>query len=151
MIFFVAYLGVLAGDCLSFSMGRKYGRAVLSRRIFKNVLSPAKLSSFERRFNKFEIPFMMFAGRLMSGVFLVAGIIGVSPPRFLMADAISALMGIIIWFAIGYAGGSSLAVIRTGIIRIEHVAAFLLIILAVVLLLYVHFRTRRHGEMKPRR
>ncbi|MDA8162858.1 MAG: hypothetical protein M0022_08175 [Desulfobacteraceae bacterium] len=93
---------------------------------------------------------MMIAGRLISGVFLVAGIIGIHRQKFLVVDAISAFLGIIIWFGIGYAGGSSFAVIRTCIIKIEHVAALMLIILAVVSLLYVHFRSRRHGEVKTR-
>ncbi|MDA8174010.1 MAG: VTT domain-containing protein [Nitrospiraceae bacterium] len=148
IMFFVVYLGVLTGDFLSFYIGRKYGRSILSSRRFKKILSPAKISTFERKFDKFEIPFMLLAGRLISGVFLVAGIIGISRQKFLIVDAISAFVAIIIWLGIGYVGGSSFRVIRTGIVRIEHVAALLLIILTIALVLYVYFRTRGHGDMK---
>jgi membrane protein DedA with SNARE-associated domain len=149
LIFFVVYSGVLTGDFFSYYIGKKYGRrAVVDSKRLKKILSPEKLSSFENRFNKFEIPFMLVAGRLISGVFLVAGIIGISRQRFLIVDSVSAFLAIIIWLAIGYAGGKSFDVIRTGIIRIEHMAALLLIMLVVVLLLYVYFRSRGRGEME---
>ncbi|MDA8085270.1 MAG: DedA family protein [Nitrospiraceae bacterium] len=141
-IILAAYSGVLTGDFLSFYMGRKYGRSILSSSRFKKILPPAKLAAFESRFNRFEVPFMMLAGRLISGVFLVAGITGVPRQRFLAADAISAFVAVIIWFAIGYAGGSSFTVIRAGIVKIEHVAVLLSLIFAVAILLYVHFRSR---------
>jgi membrane protein DedA with SNARE-associated domain len=112
-------------------------------------LSPEKLTDLESKFNKIGIPFILIVGRLVSGTFLVAGIMGMSFIKFLVVDVISALIAIIIWFGIGYLGGYSLEVMKSGITRIGHIAALLFTVLTVVSLLFIHIRSKRQGRMKP--
>jgi membrane protein DedA with SNARE-associated domain len=146
---FAVFSGVLTGDFLSYYIGRKYGRHVITSKRFKKILSPEKLTDLESKFNKIGIPFVLIVGRLISGTFLVAGIMGMSFIKFLVVDVISALIAIIIWFGIGYLGGYSLEVIKSGITRTGHIAALLFTVLTVISLLYIHLRSRKQGRMKP--
>ena len=69
-----------------------------------------------------------------------------TPIKFLVADAISALFTIGIWGGDGYLGGNSLQVIKRDITRIEHIAIIVLVVLFVCWIVYVYFKGNKKFE-----
>ena len=47
-----AYSGILIGDLIAYSIGRKYGRMVVTHKRFQWIISTAQLSRLENKFNK---------------------------------------------------------------------------------------------------
>jgi membrane protein DedA with SNARE-associated domain len=139
----VAYSGVLTGDFVSYYMGRKYGRAIVENRMFHKIVSPERLLILEKKFNRWGIPFVFIGGRLIGGIFLVAGIMRMPLLKFLIVDSISSLLTVAIWTAIGYAGGHSLDVIKEDISKVEHIVIFLVVLLIAVFILFRSYTDRR--------
>lgn len=134
----LAYLGVIIVDYLFYSIGRRYGRGIVTTRMFHKVLSPQRLALLEERFNRWGTFFILVGGRLIGEVFLVAGILKMPRHRFLIADAFSSLLSIAVWIGLGYLGGSPLETVRKDMARIEHVSLLLIIISAAAYLLFRH-------------
>lgn len=138
----IAYSGVLTGDILFYSIGKKYGRMIVTHKMFRKIISSERLSLLEDKFNKWGILFILIGGRLIGEIFLVAGIMRMPLSKLLIIDAISSLVSIGLWGGIGYVGGHSLQVIKKDITRVEHVAVLLIIILLVIYLLLRYFKIR---------
>jgi membrane protein DedA with SNARE-associated domain len=100
----VVYPTLLLTDLVLYGLGRRYGRKVIEHRRFKKVLSAEKLRKIEDKFGKWGI-WLILMGRqlpvLRAQVSLVSGIMGMRFTRFLMADAVSALITIAILGGMG--------------------------------------------------
>jgi membrane protein DedA with SNARE-associated domain len=123
----IAYSGVLIGDFLFYSFGRKYGRMIITHRMFRKILSPTRLEMLEDKFNKWGILFIFIGGRLIGEIFLVAGILKMPRWKFILIDALSSLLTVVIWIGLGYLGGHTLQIIREDIARIEHILIYFLV------------------------
>lgn len=101
------YAGILLSDFLIYSFGRKYGRRIVTHKIFLKILSPEKLVQLERGFIR-SGPLIILFGRqffwLRAKVFLVAGIMKMPVKKFLFMDAIAALFTIGVIVTLGYTG-----------------------------------------------
>jgi membrane protein DedA with SNARE-associated domain len=97
----------------------------------------------EARFNKRGILFILIGGRLISGIFIVAGILKMPFSKLMAVDAVSSLFAVAIWVGIGYIGGNSLQVIKKDITRIEHIGILFVIILLAIYLMYRYFKSQR--------
>ncbi len=138
----ITYSGVLIGDSLFYYIGRKYGRMIVTHEKFRKIISTERLSDLENKFNKWGTLFILIGGRLIGEVFLVAGIMKMPLPKFLIIDAISSLITVGLWGSIGYAGGHSFQLIKKDISRIEHMITFIIIILLVIYLFLRYFKSR---------
>ena len=125
--FVIAYSGVLIGDFLFYSFGRKYGRMIITHRMFRKILSPKRLEMLADKFNKWGILFIFIGGRLIGEIFLVAGILKMPRWKFIIIDALSSLFTVVIWIGLGYVGGHTLQIIREDIARIEHILLYFFI------------------------
>jgi membrane protein DedA with SNARE-associated domain len=140
---FIVFSGILIGDLLSYYFGKKYGRSIVTHKRFHKILSPERLSMLEDSFNERGILFILIGGRLISGIFIVAGILKMPFSKLMVIDAISSLFAVTIWVGIGYVGGHSLQVIMNDITRIEHIGILSVIILLAIYLMYRYFKSRR--------
>jgi membrane protein DedA with SNARE-associated domain len=129
--FVIAYSGVLIGDFLFYSFGRKYGRMIITHRMFRKILSPKRLDMLADKFNKWGILFVFIGGRLIGEIFLVAGILKMPRLKFIIIDALSSLFTVAIWIGLGYVGGHTLQIIREDVARIEHILIYFLISIAI--------------------
>ena len=127
----IAYSGVLIGDFLFYSFGRKYGRMIITHRLFRRILYPKRLEMLADKFNKWGILFIFIGGRLIGEIFLVAGILKMPRWKFILIDALSSLFTVVIWIGLGYVGGHTLQIIREDIARIEHILIYFLISIAI--------------------
>jgi membrane protein DedA with SNARE-associated domain len=145
--FVIAYSGVLIGDFLYYSFGRKYGRRVVKHRVFRKILSPQRLELLENKFNKWGILFILIGGRLIGEIFLVAGILRMPRLKFLAIDALSSLLTVAIWIGLGYTGGHILKIIKKDIARIEHILVFFIVSLVIYMLLRHIFWSGRYKKI----
>ncbi len=143
---FVVYTGILIADYILYIVGKKYGRMIVTHKRFHKILSSERLSMLEDKFKKRGILFILIGRHLVglrAQIFLVAGVMRMSPVKFLITDAFSSLFTIAIMVGVGYLGGNSLDIIRKDITRVEHVVILLIIILLTIYLLYRFFRIKR--------
>lgn len=140
------YAGLLLGDAIIYSFGRRYGRRVVTHRRFHSLISPKRLDQLEGTFKRRGVLFILF-GRHIIGlraqIFLAAGVMRMPPLKFLLADAVSALFTITLMAGAGYMGGSSLQAIRKDVVRTEHVAAVAAGIVLLGYLVYRYIKMRR--------
>jgi membrane protein DedA with SNARE-associated domain len=142
----VVYAGLLAADFSLYLVGMKYGRMIVSHRRFHKIISPARLSMLEDKFNKRGILFILFGRQLIglrAQIFLAAGVMRMSAIKFLITDAISFQFTIALMVGAGYVGGRNLQVIKKHITRIEHIGILLIIILFSGYLFLRYLRYRR--------
>lgn len=102
----VCIVGVILGDCVLYLIGRIWGPSIVERPfIKKHILPPERLTKIEENFRNYGIRILLFA-RLTPGIrapiFLTAGIVKLSLPRFLIADGIYAIPGVSLLFYLGF-------------------------------------------------
>ena len=144
--FLTVYLGLLGTDYFLYWVGKKYGRRVVEHKRFCKIMSPQKLSNLEKKFNKWGI-WVVFFGRHLLGlraqIFIGAGVMRMSAIKFLMADGTSALFTITLMGGIGYLGGNSIQVLKKDIMRIEHMAIGVLVILIAGGTIFWYFKSSK--------
>lgn len=101
----VCLVGVLIGDVILFSIGRKFGYSVLSWPIFKRVFSQKRIDkAFERARKRAKI--ICFIARFMPGlracIYLSCGIVGVPFRVFILQDSLAALLSVPFFVWIGF-------------------------------------------------
>lgn len=104
-LFATCYLGVVTGDIIIFIIGRRWGSALFSSPWFKRKLSPRRLKRFKQglernRFFTIVLARHLFYLRMVT--FIACGAVKMSYTRFIIADAIAALVSVPLMMAIGY-------------------------------------------------
>ncbi len=138
--FLVIYMGLLIADFFLYSVGKQYGRRVVEHRRFHRLMSPEKLLILEEKFKKRGI-LLIFIGRHLIGlraqIFIVSGIMKMSSIKFLIADAVTALVTITLMGGIGYFAGNRIQVVKENMAKIEYVV---IIVFAMSLASWIAFR-----------
>ena len=141
----VVYCGLLLTDFSLYWIGKKYGRKVIEHKRFHRILPAERLLALEEKFKKWGI-YVVLVGRHFLGiraqVFLAAGVMRMSALKFVMADAASAILTIILMVGIGFLGGNSIQILQKDVKRVEHVGILILAILLTGWVLYKYFRNR---------
>jgi membrane protein DedA with SNARE-associated domain len=151
--FLVIYPGLLMTDFLLYWVGKKYGRMVVEHKRFRRMISSDRLLRLEEKFKKRDV-WVILVGRhllvLRAQIFLVAGVMRMSAAKFLAADAATALLTIALMGGIGYAGGSSIQILKKDLMRIEHVSIVVIAILIAGWLVFKYFKDKKkvEGERK---
>lgn len=101
----VCFIGVLIGDVILFSVGRKFGYSVLSWPVFKRVFSQKRINkAFERARKRAKI--ICFSARFMPGlracIYLSCGIVGVPFRVFILQDSLAALLSVPFFVWVGF-------------------------------------------------
>lgn len=142
----VVYAGVMISDFIIYSLGKKYGRAVITHRRFKNLLPPEKLHSLESRFRKYGV-LSIVIGRQIIGVraqtLLVAGVLDMPLRTFLMTDAFASSVTVMLMTTLGYTGTQRL--IKDHAISINGICLLMVPVLlaALIFCLIKRHRSRR--------
>ncbi|HET6515101.1 MAG TPA: DedA family protein [Thermodesulfovibrionales bacterium] len=141
----VVYVGVVLSDLFLYFVGRKYGRMIVTHKRFRKIISRQKLSLLEQKFNRWGV-LVVLAGRHLVGlraqIFLVAGVMRMSPLKFLASDGLSASFTVAFMVGAGYVAGNSFQIIKKDITRIGHVAIFLAVISLALYLVFKYVRSR---------
>jgi len=108
----MVFAGVLISDIMIFSLGRHYGRRIVTHKWFGSIISEKRLILIESRFNTYG-PWVILIGRQLFGiraqVLIMAGIMRMPFLRYLLSDALAALVTMGIMITAGYTGGKAFA------------------------------------------
>ena len=140
------YALLVAIDFGIFWAGRKYGRAIVTHRQFRRIISPERLAALEQKARKWGV-LLIFFGRHVAGfriqLVIAAGVFRMPPLRFLIADAVTIPVTMAVMVGLGYVGSNSLRIVQKDISRVEHLAVLVAISGLVVYLFVRAFRLRK--------
>jgi len=142
----IIYPTLLMTDFLLYWIGKRYGRRVVEHKIFHRILSLNRLLKLEEKFQKWGI-WVVFFGRPLLGVraqiFLVAGVMRMPARKFLLADALSALITMAIMIGIGYFGGSQIQLLKEDLARMNRMIMFSVVLIFLGWSLFRYFRRKK--------
>jgi membrane protein DedA with SNARE-associated domain len=149
----VAWLGIIGGDCMLYSFGRRYGLNVTRVPWVGKHFTQERILKAEELFDRWGI-WVVGVGRMFAGVrgamVVAAGAIRFNFFKFLIADGIAAIFSGGLFVALGYWAGLKLGTIeemRRKISGIEHYILAGLIVCA--LCLYLYLRSRKRAQKPP--
>jgi membrane protein DedA with SNARE-associated domain len=101
----VCIAGVVLSDIILYFGGRIFGDHLLEHRWLARILPKHRRERTEQNFHRYGVGILIL-GRLVPGIrsplFLTAGTMRLPLPRFLMADAIGAVVGNSLFFFLGF-------------------------------------------------
>jgi membrane protein DedA with SNARE-associated domain len=140
----VCILGVLVADLGLYGLGHRFGERLLQHRWVARYVRPRTRRRIETNFHEYGIMILVF-GRLVPGIraplFLTAGTIHLPVSRFLIADALGAILGNSLFFFLGFWLGSSFMSLLE---RVEKLRPILFFSLAVAIITFVLLKFFRH-------
>jgi membrane-associated protein len=104
----LSYVGVITGDLLLFRIGRSLGSRALTKPWVRRALSPRRVEWVIRHFDRYgalTIVIARFCIGLRAVTFLSAGVSGMRPYKFFLADAGAALISVPLVTWAGYRFG----------------------------------------------
>jgi membrane protein DedA with SNARE-associated domain len=140
----VCILAVLIADLGLYALGRRYGDRLLQNRWVARFVRPRTRKRIETNFHEYGLSILLF-GRLVPGIraplFLTAGTIHLPLSRFLIADALGAVLGNTLFFFLGFWLGSGVVELLK---RVEHLGPILFLCFAVAVVTFVIREFIRH-------
>jgi len=116
------YMGVILGDALIYHWGKKLGPKAYEHRHVRKVISPERAEKLRTHFARHGF-WTVVVGRhtpgLRAPIFFLAGASGVSFPKFLLADLLSAAVTVPLVVMLGYLFGEHLDDIRRLLHRVH--------------------------------
>jgi membrane protein DedA with SNARE-associated domain len=111
----VAYFGVIIGDGVMFTIGRRLGTKLLDHKKLHRIFSPARRARVENLFSKWGA-YAVFAGRFAAGVramvFMTAGAMKVRYSLFFVFDSLAAILSVPLFIWVGSKFGENLEAIK---------------------------------------
>ena len=138
-------VGILCADAVLYGVGRWWGPRLFEYRWVQTILSAERRQRIERRFTEHGIKILVlarFLPPLRTGVFLIAGASRFSFAKFLLADAIYAVVGVGLFFFFG-------AWLVELIKRSEHVLVYVAAVPLVLYGLFRYYRYLKTRELRP--
>ncbi len=144
LLIYVLMVGI---DVLFFYAGRKYGYEIVNHRNFRRIISRDRVERLEQTFQKWGVLFVVLGRQLVvlrTQLLIATGIFRMPPWKFLITDLITVPVTMAIMIGLGYAGASSLQIVRKDVSRIEHLTTVIVVAAVVAWLLYRALKTRFH-------
>jgi membrane protein DedA with SNARE-associated domain len=92
----VCFLGVLISDVLLYGIGRRWGPRLRNTRWAQRLIPPETWTKIEANYHRYGIKVLLLVRwmpAIRSPMFISAGLMKLSLPRFIIADAIAAIFG----------------------------------------------------------
>jgi membrane protein DedA with SNARE-associated domain len=152
----VCYTGIIAGDLIIYRIGWIAGPTILRKRWARRYFSVHRIRSLRGNLEKRTFLTIMVARHLFylrTATFLFCGAVRVSFIRFIVADAIAALITTPLMLGIGYVCGEHYREILSTVNEVKELFGLAVILIAGYLLLRSRSSSRaRHlsGQTSPR-
>jgi membrane protein DedA with SNARE-associated domain len=140
----LCFLGVFISDMMLYGIGRFWGPRILQRRWVQRMISPETWGRIEDNYHRYGIKALLMVRWLpaiRSPMFLSAGVMRLSFPRFAMADGVALVIGHTALFFFAYwLGDQSMEILQ----RVESVRPLIVIVVLTALATYLvlHFLKR---------
>jgi membrane protein DedA with SNARE-associated domain len=118
----VCLAGVLAGDVILYWSGHHWGERILQWHVVRLVLSREREEALKRRYRRHGVKILFLARHVLglrAAAFLTAGIAHVPFWRFLLVDAMAAVVSVSMAFGLGYIFTDQLTGALADVHRIE--------------------------------
>jgi membrane protein DedA with SNARE-associated domain len=138
----ILYIGVLTGDLIIYSFGRRFGDTVLQHPYVLRLLSAARQQKIERYFARYgnrTVFLVRHLAVLRAPTYLIAGAMKVPGWQFLLWDGLAALVSVPLMTSLGYFFADHIEALHHDLRRIEHWLGAL-VILTVVTYLLIRYR-----------
>ncbi|MGE0479280.1 MAG: DedA family protein [Phycisphaerae bacterium] len=143
-VLLVALCGIMSGDIILYSLGRRWGNDVINHKLVAWLLPPERFAVMKEKFHDHGT-WMCFFGRFFMGIraamCLTAGATHFPFWRFLAADMAGATLSIPLFVVLGYAFATSLPTLQV-YLRDVQVLALLAVAFAIGIV-YLVYRVRR--------
>jgi membrane protein DedA with SNARE-associated domain len=149
----VAWLGIIGGDCVLYSFGRRYGLNITKVPFIGKHVTRPRILSAEDLFARYGV-WVVGIGRMFAGIrgamVVAAGTIRYNFAKFVIADGLAAVVsgGLFVW--LGWLAGTklgSIAEMRQKIKGVEHWVIIGAVVLVGLIVLYVIWRRRKHQAL----
>ena len=147
--FLVTMVGVLVGDSLLFFLGKRLGMRIVKSKQPLKFLKPAKVRRTRAYFRKYGDKIVFFA-RFVAGfravAFFMAGAMHMRFRRFVLFDAMAAMLSVPMWigggYLLGYYFGDEIADALRKVKQFKHAVTLitLVVVIAVVWRVVVRYR-----------
>lgn len=131
----VGMIGVLTGDIILFTMGRRFGHHIVEHRLMRRLVNPSHLLTAERMFARHGVK-ILFIGRFLPGlrpmIFMAAGVLKVRPLVFVAVNGSAASISVPTLVILGAVFGGSLDTIKNDVRVATHTIAAVVIVLALI-------------------
>ncbi len=104
-IFIICYFGILIGDFVIYSAGRFFGPSLCRTKWFQKKIKKIGLKKVRSRLENRRLLTIFIARHLFwirTATFLICGLVRIKPIKFIIADAIAALISIPIMISLGF-------------------------------------------------
>ncbi len=147
----VGLFGVLCGDLILFSMGRRYGEHIVEHRWMRRVVTPARLARAEGIYARHGVK-IIFAARFMPGLrgvlFMTAGIFRVKPWKFLLIDGSAAVASVPLLVWLGARFGARIEQLAGDVRQAQMAAAGLLALAVAAWIAWEVYAVRRRKRIE---
>lgn len=149
----IGYVGVLAGDILPYFFGRKYGQKIINHPKLVRWIPQKRIEQIRRGFNRWGL-WMVFFARFLVGfrfpTFLLSGIMKLPFKKFLLIDALGALLSVPIFVGLGYLLGTHIDVIRHNVHKIQSWVTVVALVLIALFIFWRWLKSRKEADdIKP--
>ena len=148
----VAWLGIIGGDCVLYSFGRRYGLNITRVPFIGKHVTRERILRAEELFERWGI-WVVAIGRMFAGIrgamVVAAGATRFSFLKFVIADGLAALVSGGLFVVLGYWAGKKLGSISEMRAKIKDYEHWVFIALAVIVLGVIIYYWRRRTTHKP--
>jgi membrane protein DedA with SNARE-associated domain len=145
----IALIGVLGGDLILFTLGRRFGHHVVEHRFIRRLVNADRLLLAENLFAQHGNK-IIFAGRFLPGlrpmIFMAAGVLKVRPGTFLTVDGLAAAISVPTLVILGFLFGQHFNRIKQDVRFATHTIALVLVVVGLIVLAIYLYR-RQKGLM----
>ncbi|HUY32226.1 MAG TPA: DedA family protein [Pirellulales bacterium] len=139
-------VGAVAGDCVSYTIGYYFGRALLrDRHWFSRLLTVEREQKVEKLFQQHGLKAFLgarFLIGLRSPMYMTAGILRISFRWFLLVDAISAALVVSLFFGLSYVFAESFKHLWERFQGVEFAITVVVVLVAACAAGYFYWRWR---------
>jgi membrane protein DedA with SNARE-associated domain len=145
----LAWLGIMAGDCVLYGVGHRYGNSIVKLPLIGKHITQARLDRAENLFRKYGA-WMVALGRMFMGIrgamVVAAGTSRLKFHKFLIADGLAAIVSGGLFMYLGIWGGENGPAIGRRVRIFRHTMWGAAGVIAIVLLIFFFWRDRRRSN-----
>ncbi|UCD28664.1 MAG: DedA family protein [Planctomycetota bacterium] len=143
----IGMIGVLGGDFILYSLGRKWGHHIVEHRFVRRLVRPTRLLIAEKLFNQHGVK-IIFAGRFLPGlrpmIFVASGVLKVPFWTFASVNGMAACISVPIMVVLGLVFGQNFDRLKSDVRTATHLIAFGILIAGLIAAgIYLHRRQKR--------
>jgi len=141
------WCGIIGGDCVLYSLGRKYGLNITRLPLIGHHVTKARIERAEVLFEKYGI-WVVAVGRLFAGIrggmVVAAGTIRFNFVKFIIADGLAALVSGGLFIALGMWLGKNMDLLEKKMHEFKIGLSIFGVVAAIVLIGYIWWRRKTH-------